>query len=291
MIRTIDLHFLGRRQSIAAYLIGTSATGYALVESGPFSTHETLLAQLATWGVAPAEVTAVLLTHIHFDHAGAAWWWAARGARIYVHPRGHKHLANPTRLYNSARRIYGERMEELWGDMRGIDAERLVAVPDREELTINGQRWTAHHTPGHASHHIAWQLGADVFTGDVGGVSVNGGPVVPPCPPPDIDHAAWAASIERLRSLGAATFYLTHYGPTPATPGHLDQLAQRLASYREWIQPHAAAGTPVEKLIPQFEAFAREELRRAGVGEADLARYAVANPPAMSVAGLLRAEG
>ncbi|WP_116124319.1 MBL fold metallo-hydrolase [Lewinella sp. IMCC34183] len=287
MVTTLDLHFLGSPSSIASFAIA-DADGYTLVECGPFSTHDKLLAALKAENIDPARVHTLLLTHIHFDHAGAAWWWARQGTQVYVHPRGLRHMIDPERLYDSARQIYGDRMEKLWGKMEGIDPERIAAVGDREPLEIGGRKWTAHHTPGHASHHIAWQLDNVVFTGDVGGCRIHGGPVVPPCPPPDIDAEAWRESIDRLRSLDAEAFFLTHYGRITDTTAHLDALGQRLTRYVAWIEPYYRDGSEAATIEPLFKKFYTDELRAAGVGEQDIASYLAANPPYMSVTGLLR---
>ena len=288
MIYTIDHQFLDTEHSIASFLI-EDEDGYTLVESGPYSTHDRLLVGLMELGVTPQQIHTLLLTHIHFDHAGAAWWWAEQGTQVYVHPRGLRHMIDPERLYNSARQIYGHRMEELWGEMRPIAAERIAAVEDRQELIIGGQRWVAHHTPGHASHHIAWQLDDSVFTGDVGGCRIANGPVVPPCPPPDIDFLAWKVSISRLRALGAATFYLTHYGKVTNVDDHLDDLAARLDRYVDWMEPYYRDGTKAETIEPLFKRYVTDELTAAGVVSDDLRAYLAANPPYMSVVGILRA--
>lgn len=287
-IHTIDLKFLGEPAAIAAYAIEDSA-GVTLVECGPYATHENLLAGLKAVGIAPGSVHTLLLTHIHFDHAGAAWWWAQHGTQVYVHPNGLKHMIDPTRLYASAARIYGDdNMDRLWGKMEKIDPYDIAAVTDRSRLTFGGNTWVAHHTPGHASHHIAWQLGKVVFTGDVGGVKIKGGPVVPPCPPPDINVSHWRESISRLRSLRAETFYLTHYGPVDAQGDHLAQLADRLDRYVGWVEKARQDDPAEEVLVAGFTAFVEADLRANGVTEEVIGAYRAANPPGMSVAGILR---
>ena len=287
IVNTIDLKFLGARAAVAAFAV-PDENGFTLVECGPFSTNDNLLAGLAEAGIDPSEVHTLLLTHIHFDHAGAAWWWARRGVTVYVHPRGRKHLVDPGRLYASAARIYGEaRMEELWGRMERIPPEQVVEVADRAVLNIGGKTWTAHHTPGHASHHIAWQVEGVVFTGDVGGVSIYGGPVVPPCPPPDINVTDWEGSIARLRSLNATSFYLTHYGKANPT-GHLDQLVTRLERYVDWVAQNIKEVSDVDKLVPGFTEMVERELRESGADDSVVSAYRAANPPYMSVTGITR---
>lgn len=288
MIHTIDLKFLNEPAAIAAFAVEDEA-GITLVECGPFSTNEQLKAGLEAAGINPNRVHTLLLTHIHFDHAGAAWWWAQRGVRVYVHPKGLKHMIDPNKLYGSAARIYGEEnMEKLWGKMAKIDPYDIGSVEDRTRLTIGGQTWVAHHTPGHASHHIAWQLGKTVFTGDVGGVMIKGGPVVPPCPPPDINVSHWRSSIDRLRSLRADEYYLTHYGAVSAKSDHLDQLMARLDAYVEFVLQGVKAGKTEEEIVPSFTEFVEADLRENGVGEDTIGAYRAANPPYMSVAGIVR---
>ena len=290
IVHTLDLQFLDTPGSIAAFAIpDVEGDGLTLVECGPYSCHEALLGALRERRLEPKNVHTVLLTHIHFDHAGAAWWWAKQGSTIHVHPRGHRHLVSPERLYTSAKQIYGDRMEELWGEMRPIEETSVIAIDDREQLRLGGRRWTAHHTPGHASHHIAWQLDQTLFTGDVGGCRIGSGPVVPPCPPPDIDPVAWHTSIARMRSLGAHQFYLTHFGPVDGVDAHLTELGDRLDRYLSWIEPYYRDGTPAATIVPLFKRYVTDELTAAGVSGADLLAYLAANPPYMSVVGLLRA--
>lgn len=305
-IHVIDLHFLGRARAIAVFAVPDNE-GVTLVECGPFSTHDRVLAGLSELGYSPGQVHTVLLTHIHFDHAGAAWWWARNGANVYVHPRGYRHLLDPARLYGSAARLYGEEnMERLWGKMETIAEDRLIEVKDRQEFTIGGLRWAAHFTPGHAKHHLAWQLQDVIFTGDVGGVVIDGGPPVPPCPPPDIDVEAWEKSIQRIRSLQATTLYLTHFGAVPATDGHFTELLRRLHQYvvfvrdddqREGDADEGGDGARVQRELDpakggvqaeDFKAMVAAELLAAGCAESTIEAYMVANPAELSVAGIRR---
>jgi glyoxylase-like metal-dependent hydrolase (beta-lactamase superfamily II) len=285
-VRIIDLRF-GVPGTIASFLLPSSA-GPVLIETGPDSTFANLKQGLRTEGVEPEEVRHVLLTHIHLDHAGAAWRLAALGATVYVHPVGAPHLADPARLLASAARIYGERMETLWGRLEPIQATRLRAVEDREVLRIGDRRFEALHTPGHASHHIAWRLDGAVFTGDVGGVRMGEGPVVPPCPPPDIDLEAWRASVATLRRVGAETLYATHFGAFDDVSGQLDAVEESLERLASWVRDRMREGRAEEDMVPAFERFTAEYLVARGCGEDLRERYALANPAFMSVAGLVR---
>ena len=128
-VHTIDLKFQDVEGVIAAFLIESDGE-LALIESGPGSTLEVLKAGIENLGFSPDEVKKVLVTHIHLDHAGAAGWWASQGATVYVHHRGARHLNDPSRLMESARMIYQERMDDLWGEMLPIPEDQLVALQD-----------------------------------------------------------------------------------------------------------------------------------------------------------------
>ncbi|MCB0836640.1 MAG: MBL fold metallo-hydrolase [Bacteroidetes bacterium] len=286
MVHIIDLHFQ-MDHTIASFVVETTE-GPVVIETGPHSVYPQLVAGLQKLGYQSTDVKHVLLTHIHFDHAGAAWAFAEQGATVYVHPNGWKHLQDPTRLYNSAKRIYQDQMETLWGDMKQIPAEKLIAVEDQQILSIGGIDFQAWHTPGHASHHIAWQMGATVFTGDVAGCKIQGGPVVPPCPPPDINLELWYDSVETVRSLNPETLYLTHFGEINDPNTHLDAVKSILQDWGAWMKPRWEAGKSAEEVTPEFQAYAADQLRAAGLDEAMVQKYEAANPAWMSVAGLMR---
>lgn len=287
MIHVLDLQFENIRQAIGSFVVETSE-GPVLIESGPHSTYPHLVQALDEKGISINDIRHLFLTHIHFDHAGAAWALARNGAQVYVHPFGYKHLARPQKLYESARRIYGDDMDRLWGAMESIDEEQLSAIEDRQEITVGDTTFRALHTPGHAVHHIAWQVGDTIFTGDVAGVKIGKGPVVPPCPPPDINIEAWQDSIKTLRSENPKTLYLTHFGPVTDINPHLRQLEENLLEWANWMKPHFEAGTDPKLITPKFQEFARKQLEAAGVDEAGQEKYEKANPAWMSVAGLLR---
>jgi len=288
-IRFIDGLHLGRPQ-----VIGTAAIGdgpVALVDCGPESVFAATVAGLRAAGLDPAQVTHVFVTHIHFDHAGAAWRWAEEfGATICVHPRGAPHLADPTKLLASATKIFGDRMPELWGDMRPVRADKLRVVADRDIVAVGAHEFQALDTPGHAQHHHAWWLARErtLFGGDALGVSIAGGPCLPPCPPPDINLEQWLASLRLVMALRPARVFVTHFGELDDPVKRLNELAERLIDWAEWIAEELKIGMSEEKIAPLFEQRVRAELKMAGVSDALLDTYEQADPAAMSVGGLAR---
>lgn len=292
-IHTFDLGFQHLEHTIAAFAV-EGPGGLALVEAGPYSTFPQLEAAIRAKGWQPADFQHVFLSHIHFDHAGAAWALARHGARVYVHPRGLPHLAAPEKLYNSARMIYGNAMDTLWGRMEPVPESQLYAPEHGEIIPVAGLQCRAWYTPGHAVHHIAWEVGdgtaenAVLFTGDVAGIKIDGHLVAPPCPPPDINLEDWQASLQLLRELPVETLYLTHYGKIENKRPHLDTLETRLLAWAAWMKPYAEAQTPPAEIVPAFEAFVRDELIASGMDKHGLAQYEAANPAFMSVAGLMR---
>ena len=290
MYHTLDLHFLGYEHAIASFMI-ESREGPILIESGPYSTFPHLKNALADHGYQIEDVKHVLLSHIHFDHAGAAWAFAKHGAKIYLHPFGAGHMHDPTKLVASATMIYGDQMDVLWGKMEGIPKENLVEMAHEQKLTIDEHTFTALHTPGHAKHHIAWELGKTIFTGDVAGVKIADGPVVPPCPPPDINIEDWFGSIQLILDRNPAELVLTHYGSRTNVHGHMMALQEMLHNWAYWIKTNMESGMTADALTPLFMQYTNSQLRVHGVSEEGLKQYEAANPAWMSVAGLMRYWG
>lgn len=287
LVHTIDLHFLDASEAIAAYLIPTE-NGAALVECGPHSTLPQLLEGIHKFGYQPSDIHSLFLTHIHFDHAGAAWWFAQQGTKVYVHPRGYKHLLAPERLYESARMIYQNKMDMLWGEMNPIAEDKLTAVEDKQLIHFDDQQIQAIHSPGHAVHHISWLINDILFTGDVGGVKIANGPVVPPCPPPDINVEDWVTSVEAMLAVKAKRWYLTHYGHIDQIEPHAQELLSCLHRYADWMKVQFDLGDSQTEITARFVEFVEADFRSAGLSETTIAAYNAANPPWMSVAGLLR---
>jgi glyoxylase-like metal-dependent hydrolase (beta-lactamase superfamily II) len=306
----LDLAFQGYAGAVAAFLLA-DGDDLVLVETGPGSTLPALEAGVQQAGFALDQLTAVAVTHVHLDHAGAAGAVLARAprARLYVHPRGAPHLVDPSRLVASAARIYGEHMDRLWGAFEPAPADRVVALDDGARVPCGARTLTALHTPGHAAHHVAVhdEAAGDVYAGDVAGVRLAGVPYVrPPTPPPDVDLDAWRASVARLRALRARRLVLTHFGAVDDVDWHLDDLLARLFEWCGWIEgrlesPGGDAPTVVNALAER----GRREVARAladagldapgraalpgGVTPAHLADgYELATPSDMTVTGVAR---
>jgi glyoxylase-like metal-dependent hydrolase (beta-lactamase superfamily II) len=219
----IDLMHLGR-----ARVIGCWQVGDVLVDPGPSSCLPTLL-----HGLGDERPRALLLTHIHFDHAGAAGSLVQRwpDLPVYVHERGARHLADPTRLYESARRLYGDDMERLWGEMLPVPAENLHVLTGGETVLDD---FAVAYTPGHASHHVSYLHDGTAFVGDVGGVRITATAMtIPPTPPPDIDVEAWHESIAIVRAWQPERLAMTHFGSSGGVDAQLNELDARLDEWAD----------------------------------------------------------
>jgi len=270
-ITAIDLQFQGRTQVVAAYLFydGDQA---ALIETGPGITVETLLEGVQAAGAPLEALRQLFVTHIHLDHAGAAGILARQlpWVRVYAHPVGAPHLADPSKLLASAARLYGDQMDALWGRVLPVPAERVVVVNDGDEIKIPGTTLRAFDTPGHARHHHAYFDAASglLFTGDVGGVRMPGARYVrPPTPPPELDIDAWVASIARLRAVKASGLCLTHFGLFRGNlDWHWDDLERRLVAWGEAVREELAHGASDDEIVRRMQNQIVAEMERRGVG-------------------------
>jgi len=287
-IHTLDLHFLGHPHTIASFLV-IGPGGPLLIETGPGTTVPALQQALAGFGLTPADIHDVLLTHIHLDHAGAAGWMASQGATIYVHQAGAPHLAQPDRLLASARRIYGEDMDRLWGAFLPVPEAQLRPLRDGDVVSAGGLHFTALDTPGHAGHHMVYQLDNIGFAGDLGGVRRPGiRHVRVPTPPPEFDRAAWLASIERVRGRGLARLYLTHFGPVDDVDAHLSVVAGLVRDYSDRVRAALERGADRDAVLADFGAWEQRRLEAEGVPPVEWPVYADIGPVGMTVDGLIR---
>lgn len=288
-IHTLDLQFQGLERSIASYLV-QGPDGYALVETGPMSTLPTLKMRLREQGLSVADIEHVLVTHIHLDHAGAAGWWAQQGATVYVHHVGAPHLVDPSRLWQSAGRIYGDDMERLWGEILPVPEHRVVPLDDGDTIDVAGLTFTAWDTPGHAWHHHLYQLDDVGFSGDAAGVRlVPDSWISLPAPPPEFDLDAWLRTLKKMEALELDAFYLTHFGRVDDTAQHLQRFEETLIAATTFIQEQMQDGMAREALIAAYRAWNRERAQAANTPTDNfVGRYEAANPLFMSVDGITR---
>jgi glyoxylase-like metal-dependent hydrolase (beta-lactamase superfamily II) len=288
LIHTLDLNHRDVTHSIAAYLV-VGPDGPVLVETGPASTIPALQARLAEHGYSPADVRHVLLTHIHLDHAGAAGWWAQQGAQVYVHHVGARHVIDPARLLKSARRVYGDEMERVWGQTLPAPAQQVRALQDGETLQAGGLTFTALDTPGHARHHLVYLLDGVAFTGDAGGVRLPGSDFISiTAAPPEFDLPLWQQTLARLLDLDLQTLYLTHFGPVANPRQHLQAVSALLDESAEFVRTRLQSGVQGDELVSQYRAWNRQRARPYNLSASDLQRLEIANSPHISVAGLVR---
>jgi len=273
-MEAIDVHHLGIERVICAWRVGD-----VLVDPGPEPALPTLLAALGDW-----RPRALLLTHIHLDHAGATGALAARwpDVEVYVHERGAPHVVDPSKLMSSAGRLYGEdNMKRLWGEVLPVAAERVHALSGGETLPL-AEGIRVAYTPGHASHHVAYlhEASGRAFVGDVAGVRIPPSRlVIAPTPPPDVDVEAWEASLDLIAGWRPTSLGLTHFGAVEQ-PG--DQLEATRASLRD------LAGLARRGDADLLENAVRGAIARESDGDATVQAYEAAVPPSHLFLGLER---
>ena len=264
----IDLLHLGRPHVIGAWRVGD-----VIVDPGPSSSLAALLPMLDE-----RPPRALALTHIHLDHAGAAGTLAQRypALEVWVHERGARHLADPSRLLDSATRLYGEQMERLWGEVLAVPAERLHVLHGGEQFGP----FRVAYTPGHASHHVSYlhEPSGRAFTGDVAGVRIDGGHVLAPTPPPDIDLDAWRSSLDTIEGWRPRSIAVTHFGAYEDVPEQMAALRAHLDEVERWAQELDEEG---------FAAKVRERVE-GPTSAGTPGSYAQALPPGQSYHGLKR---
>jgi len=236
----IDLMHMGRRESVAACVLET-ADGPLVIDPGPASTLPSLRAGLALHGYGIGDLFGILLTHIHLDHAGGTGSIVRENPRlrVFVHAKGAPHVIDPSKLLTSATRLYGARMEELWGEVAPVPQVQVQALEGGERLKLGGRDIVVTYTPGHAAHHVTYFEPASgvAFVGDTAGVMSPGLPcVLPVTPPPEFDLEAWLDSIHRIRMLEPSEIVLTHYGPSRDPARHLEELRSGLLAWSEYAR-------------------------------------------------------
>ena len=287
----VDSFHNGLPGTIAVFLVPLPEGGFAMIESGPGSTLENVRAGVAAAGLEMADLRTLLLTHIHLDHAGAAGALAAEtGCEVVVHAVGAPHLADPGRLLHSARRIYGDAMDTLWGPMEAVPADRLRSVEGDVALQVGGLEVRVLPTPGHASHHVSYLFpDGTLFTGDSAGIRLPGSPLTRPAlPPPELSLEDWEASVARMRDQAPRRLMLTHFGEVAEADGHLAALPERNRVWAEEVLAGLRAGEAERALVERMERLEDAELDRAGANAGVRLRNKVTIDAAMTVMGVSR---
>ena len=274
MLEPIDLQHQGHARTIASYLLDTD-DGPALFDCGPASTLPALKQGIAERGVELREIRHLLLSHIHLDHAGAAGSLVREQPTLQVHVSsvGAPHLVEPERLERSARRLYGDTFDSLWGELVPVPQANVHVVGDRV-LGLD-----CFPTPGHASHHVCFlDRDGTLYAGDAAGVRIQPGRyVMPPTPPPEIDVELWQQTIEEIERRDPERLALIHFGVADDPKRHLAELRLELYDWADFVRGGADEN--------EFVEYVRTELRDAGEALVD---YDVAMPLWQSYRGLKR---
>jgi len=262
----IDVEYLGNPKIIAACLL-EGAGNVAIVDPGPASALSTLRRKLDQAGLGVKGLDAVLLTHIHLDHAGATGSLVRENPRIrvYVHERGAPKMIDPTKLLDSARRLYGDQMDRLWGEFLAVPAANVCALVGGERLSVGRRQLEVVYTPGHASHHVSYFDTARglAFVGDTAGIRIAGGKtILPLTPPPDIDLEAWAQSWQKIRERCPYRLFLTHFGPADGVNAHLEELRMRLEEWSVAVRESLKDGQNDAERAAQFTQQVTTQLKQ-----------------------------
>lgn len=287
----IDTLMGGHRGITAGYLIRGDRP--CLVETGTALSAPTVVSSLAELGVGPADLATIVVTHIHLDHAGGVGDIAAAfpQAQVVVHERGARHLVDPEKLVRSAHRVFGPVMEELFGDLRPTEADRVVALGDVGTVDLGGgRRLDAFHAPGHASHHVGLidsQTG-DLYCGDAAGVYIpETADVRPATPPPDFDLELALASMRRMREIAPSRLLFSHYGPVTDVDEVLERSEGVLIRWVELVREARTREMDLDHAVAMVKE--REPLTvPAGTDEEAVAKWEVLSSTAANVAGISR---
>lgn len=286
-IEIIDLWFQGTPGAIAAFLI-EGPEGAILIETGPESTRETLLAGLERHGYGAGDLAAVFVTHIHLDHAGAAGWFGSEGVPVYVHPKGRKHLVDPSRLVESARMVYGDAFDELWVGMPATPEEQVIEFADGETVSCAGLTIEAVATPGHAFHHHAFVVdGTTVFAGDAAGARLDdSGYLSVTSAPPQFHLEHTLASLERLENLDGSRLFVTHFGEIRDPGTHLENYASQVRANAAFVRDRLREGMDPDSLQIAYQAFQMEQAFQCHTPREIWDRIQLVNGTAMCAEGI-----
>lgn len=290
-IKVLDVNWVGRPRSIGAALLQSNGHA-ALIDPGPQSALPELRKQLLAEGLSVADLEAILLTHIHLDHAGASGALVQENPRlaVYVHELGAKHMADPSKLLASAARLWPNELQQLFGQILPVPAANLRVLRGGEALSVGGLKLQVAYTPGHAVHHVSYfdDAAGIAFVGDTAGIRIENGPyVLPATPPPDIDLGLWEESFAAILARRPQRLFLTHFGYADHPAEHISEFRERLRAWSEWAGD-ALRNEPTETAAQErFIANSRAEMERL-LGKTDAEHHAFTARLDLSFLGLAR---
>ncbi|HTS97954.1 MAG TPA: MBL fold metallo-hydrolase [Streptosporangiaceae bacterium] len=283
----------GYERITAGYLI--RAERPCLVETGTAPSAPVVRDALAGLGIGPADLATVVVTHIHLDHAGGTGDIAAMfpGAQIVVHERGARHLADPSRLMASARIVYGDELDRLFGTLAPTPADRIRTVDLTGTIDLGGgRRLESHYTPGHARHHVGLidSVSGDLYVGDAAGIYIpDTGDLRPATPPPDFDLATALASLRTFAALKPVRLLFSHYGPVTEVAPTLDRSAEEISLWVEETRRARQRGLDLDHAVAMVAERTRQRyaVLREGADPEVAAKYDRTSSTAANVAGIM----
>jgi glyoxylase-like metal-dependent hydrolase (beta-lactamase superfamily II) len=287
----LDLNWMGRPRSIGAVLL-ESGGHYAILDPGPASTLETLRAQLRSRGLSVSDLEAVLLTHIHLDHAGATGCLLRENPnlRVFVHRKGAAHLTDPSKLLASAGRLWGDDLPRLFGETLAVPEQNIQVLDGGETLSVGIGKVDVIYTPGHASHHVTYfdERNGVAFAGDTAGIRIANGPyIMPATPPPDIDLAVWEESFAAILERQPSKLFVTHFGYAENPEKHITDFQERLHLWAEITEKAMQSTSDVEVALQSFLEQTQAEMREY-LSDADAEQHAFTAGLPLSFLGLAR---
>jgi glyoxylase-like metal-dependent hydrolase (beta-lactamase superfamily II) len=289
-VDTIDLRFQGHERVIATAVV-RGPSGFTLIDPGPTSCLAALEQGLAALGGTLRDVRDILLTHIHLDHAGATGTILARAphVRVVVHERGARHMVDPAKLLASATRLYGDRMDVLWGAFEPVPEAQVLVVAGGERLDVSGRVFQVAYTPGHAVHHVSYLDDTDgtAYVGDTCGIRVVQDYTIAATPPPDIDLELWMRSLDTIDAWNPTSLLLTHFGRVTGARAHTARYRMILQETADTVRRSLAEGESDEARAANFASRMRADAR-GGLSEPEAAALELAAPFEQIWAGLAR---
>ncbi|MFI6315870.1 MBL fold metallo-hydrolase [Nonomuraea sp. NPDC050556] len=287
----IDTRMAGYTGITAGYLILGDRP--CLVETGTSTSAPVVRDALAALGVGPDDLATVVVTHIHLDHAGGVGDMARffPSAQIVVHEKGARHLADPSRLMASARMVWGDRLDTLFGELSPTDAERIVALGDTGAIDLgNGRTLSSHYAPGHAKHHVGLVDSAtgDLYVGDAAGVYLpETGDLRPATPPPDFDLQTALNSIALFEALGPQRLLFSHYGPVDAVKETLERSAEELRVWVDLTKQAHSEGMDLDHAVAMVRDRTKERYAALQGDEEIAEQFELLSGAPSNVAGIL----